>query len=787
MQGRRFTRTARALALAAGLAPVLAGCGGPPRPPAGYDHLRDDLAAVNAGPLAGRRIVLDPGHGGFFRGALGVRGLTEAEVNLGVAVELAGLLRAQGASVLLTRETDRDYLTPADSSLKADLAERVRQANAIHPDLFVSIHHNADPNGSHGVNETRVYFQLGDDGPSLEAAEDVHRFLARNLGISPSRVVAGNYAVLRGVDCPALLTESSYITYPPTEKKLARDAARRLEAQALDLGIAAFFARRSPVLEEFRAWAPGIPPSDTLAAASLEALRARVRGAFDAVDMRLDGAPVAPVREGQELEWRPPAPMAPGPHDATLRVRLAGEGSSRLARVHLVITGAPAEIVAEFPDQPAWDGTQPLGLRVRVHDRAGQEILDSLRLKVHDDRTGLVSPAETTLTLRDGAAWAYFRRPPGSSREANARVRLTVNLDPPMSGGHGTPWVPAARPGLPLRPAGVPVRTGFALEMPAGVPLRDAPGTREPDPALGWINRDGFVRLPEDTVAGPDTRGARAPELRGYRPWAGDSLWPPRFVAIAGGALRGRRIVLDPAGGGDDDGGHGASGARGSALNLEVARSLAAMLTAAGAEVKLTREGDAPLSDRERVRISEAFRADRYLRIAHPAAPPRLGTYFSSAAGRRWAERAAGIAASLGLPLPAIGDDAEYPIQQTSCTALDAALGRVDDPDPGGIAPARLRLESYGLYLGLAREWAPDAAWPLDTLEVLGGDGRAVPGAAVRLGEALILESDPLGRVVFARTEAGPMLVEVQDSRAPMRRILLDSDHAIRLSGRTDR
>ncbi len=118
------------------------------RPRAGYDGLRDSLGSVDATVLRGRRIVLDPGHGGFFPGALGVDSLTEKEVNLGVALDLRDLLAAAGAQVLMTRDTDRDYLTPADSSLRADLAERVRRANAFAPDLFVSVHHNADPGGS---------------------------------------------------------------------------------------------------------------------------------------------------------------------------------------------------------------------------------------------------------------------------------------------------------------------------------------------------------------------------------------------------------------------------------------------------------------------------------------------------------------------------------------------------------------------------------------------------------------------------------------------------------------
>src|SRR5262249_54181987 len=148
----------------------------------GYDRLVDDPAAVDTAGLQGKRIALDPGHGGFFKGALGVHGLTEAEVNLAVARRVAERLTNAGATVLLTRESDRDFLVPADSSLRFDLAERMRIANAFAPDLFVSIHHNADAGARHDVNETQTYYRLGDDGPSLDLAQDVHRALVRNVG-----------------------------------------------------------------------------------------------------------------------------------------------------------------------------------------------------------------------------------------------------------------------------------------------------------------------------------------------------------------------------------------------------------------------------------------------------------------------------------------------------------------------------------------------------------------------------------------------------------------------------
>ena len=135
--------------------------GAPPaagaRPKPGYDARVDPLRGVDTSALRGRRIALDPGHGGRFPGSVGVSGLTEAEVNLGVALHLWGLLVDAGAEVCMTRTADRDFPAPGDSTLRADLASRADRARPYAPDVFVSIHHNADPGRRNDVNEIQTY------------------------------------------------------------------------------------------------------------------------------------------------------------------------------------------------------------------------------------------------------------------------------------------------------------------------------------------------------------------------------------------------------------------------------------------------------------------------------------------------------------------------------------------------------------------------------------------------------------------------------------------------------
>jgi N-acetylmuramoyl-L-alanine amidase len=108
-------------------------------------------------PLAVRRVVLDPGHGGANRGAASRDGLVEKDLTLDIAQRLEALLTTASYEVVLTRGGDEAL----------SLAERGKVANRGDGDIFVSIHVNwLDDPGARGV-ET---FYLGPtDDPELEA------------------------------------------------------------------------------------------------------------------------------------------------------------------------------------------------------------------------------------------------------------------------------------------------------------------------------------------------------------------------------------------------------------------------------------------------------------------------------------------------------------------------------------------------------------------------------------------------------------------------------------------
>lgn len=790
--GPRASRALLGLALVATLAALAAGCGRPPQPPlspapprsrtgtaalpatptlapsgrpvSGYVARQDSLPPADPALLAGRRIAIDPGHGGYFRGCMGVNGLSEAEVNLGVALRLRDLLLARGARVLMTRDRDRDFLSPADSSLKTDLAERARLANAFSPDVFVSVHHNADPAGRHDVNETQTYYRLGDEGPSYDLGTDLHRSLVRNLGIEVQKLLPGNFSVVRNSDAPSVLTEASYLTHPEVEARLRTPEALQLEAEAILTGLASWFARPRPAIESL-----ALAGDDTaqVTRTGLPEFTGRIAGACDIVSARVDDRAANVTVTGGLVTITPSEPLANGSHEVTLAARLAAGGAAtprKLAfRVDKPLASVEAELVGG--DTAPWPGVQPIGVRVRLRDADALPVGASRVVSLRVEAAHGVAPVETTAVAANGEAWFVLRATRPLRRDVLKAFVRTMGETREIVTLVRVPLDPAARSR---------VRTGFAIAEPSGLPL--AGEARAP-----WLSPQGFV-----TVA-TDSSGAHMPRLPGWRTWGADSVWPPHFTRIAGGVLRGRRIAIDPEGGGDDAAGMGRSGSRAATFNLEVARALGAMLEAAGAEVVLTRTADAAVSELERVQVAERFRADRYLRIGHAAAPPIAGYYFSSGGGRRWAQTLARTCAELGVTDSlGAGEAAKYALSQASAVALYASLRRVDDPasEERLIAPGSLRAEAYALFVALAREYAPDgAAWPTDSLVLKRADGSAASGALVTLGGALVLQANAEGVVRFVRTEGGPIEVRGADSRSAFGGLLLDSDRGRTLTG----
>jgi N-acetylmuramoyl-L-alanine amidase len=187
--------------------------------------------AIDPGrPLAGRVIVVDPGHPPL--GAVGPTGFREAEANLAVALALRDLLVEGGARVLMTRSGDQPV----------DLWPRAKFADSVGADLLVSIHNNALPDGVNPFtnNGASVFYN---HPRSLPLAQAIQQALVRRLGVRDLGAARGDLALVRPTWMPAVLTEGLFMMIPEQEAALRRPPGQRAYALAVRDGIVQFLTR----------------------------------------------------------------------------------------------------------------------------------------------------------------------------------------------------------------------------------------------------------------------------------------------------------------------------------------------------------------------------------------------------------------------------------------------------------------------------------------------------------------------------------------------------------------
>jgi N-acetylmuramoyl-L-alanine amidase len=193
-------------------------------------------AGEDKGPLAGKVIVVDPGHGGADSGAPSAAAkakdrVLEKDITLDIGLRLARLLGEKGATVVLTRKDDT-YLP---------LPDRAEVANRLKADAFISVHCNScgTPNTLHG---TSVYYDHAD---SAGFAQCVQNELIRELGRRDNGIRNANFSVIRRAQCPGVLVETAFINHDEEMELLTDPDFRERAAAAIVRGVARFFGQRS--------------------------------------------------------------------------------------------------------------------------------------------------------------------------------------------------------------------------------------------------------------------------------------------------------------------------------------------------------------------------------------------------------------------------------------------------------------------------------------------------------------------------------------------------------------
>jgi N-acetylmuramoyl-L-alanine amidase len=182
--------------------------------------LRETAAFHASGPaLVGKRIVIDPGHGG--PDDLGVvvpdgpLRWTEADLAFDIALRLEGRLAAAGMRVNLTRGPN-----PAETMTNRD---RAKLANDLGADLLISIHLDSWDNPAADGVATYHYGSLSGGVTSTvgeRLAGLVQREIVARTGMRNCQTHPKSWELLRLTRMPAVRVDAGYLTSPVDRARL---------------------------------------------------------------------------------------------------------------------------------------------------------------------------------------------------------------------------------------------------------------------------------------------------------------------------------------------------------------------------------------------------------------------------------------------------------------------------------------------------------------------------------------------------------------------------------------
>ena len=190
--------------------------------------------------LKGKKIAIDPGHGGSDSGAIGPTGVMEKNVTMRVSRELKRLLEAEGATVVLTRTTDTEVSDKgANATAVEELEARCEIANRANADIFLSIHADAFTNRE--VKGTTAYYYAKASEKSKRLADSVRLALIDAIGTLDRGTQTCNFYVVKHTDMPATLVEISFISNADEERMMNSEEGVKNIARGIADGIADYF------------------------------------------------------------------------------------------------------------------------------------------------------------------------------------------------------------------------------------------------------------------------------------------------------------------------------------------------------------------------------------------------------------------------------------------------------------------------------------------------------------------------------------------------------------------
>lgn len=195
-------------------------------------------------PVSNKVIVIDAGHGVPDGGAVSNDGISEAEINLKIALKLQNLLEQSGATVILTRSDENGIYDIDKTTLKqkkvSDIKNRVKIGNSSSADIFVSIHLNKIPQEQYSGWQT-FFKKDNEQGEKLATAiqNNLTEAIQKDNNRVPMKI--DNVYIVKNVEIPLTIVECGFLSNAEEEEKLQKDEYQNKLAWGIYNGINDYF------------------------------------------------------------------------------------------------------------------------------------------------------------------------------------------------------------------------------------------------------------------------------------------------------------------------------------------------------------------------------------------------------------------------------------------------------------------------------------------------------------------------------------------------------------------
>ena len=195
-------------------------------------------------PTTNKVIVLDAGHGIPDEGAENSEGISEASINLKIALKVQNLLEQSGTTVILTRSDENGIYDEEASTLKqkkvSDIKNRVKIGNESSADAFISIHLNKIPQTQYDGWQT--FYKAG-DAKCMNLAKSIQSSLNNSIDRENNRIAKtiSNIYIVENVTIPLSIVECGFLSNAEESKLLQQDEYQDKIAWGIYAGIINYF------------------------------------------------------------------------------------------------------------------------------------------------------------------------------------------------------------------------------------------------------------------------------------------------------------------------------------------------------------------------------------------------------------------------------------------------------------------------------------------------------------------------------------------------------------------